>query len=160
MPGQLAIWWLFHTSALFWQVVFPLHARSMSGKIKYIHITCVILGVLLPLIPIISSMVDFALDLQNQTESASLPSSSKNSFLSGGMGFRSTRFPAILCTGTDPDIIFYTLILPMVVILASGCTMIITIFWSVHRVSHITDASYPHTHPPPPPPPPPPKELV
>ena len=132
--GQTALWWIFHISALFWKVVFPFHARSMPGKIKYIHIMCVILGVLLPLIPIITSMIKFGVELQNQYENSSLQYRS-DMFFSGGLGFKPSRFPTILCTGSDPDAIFYSLLVPIDIILACGCTMLIIIFWSIHRVS-------------------------
>ena len=134
--GQLALWWLFHIVSLFWKIKFPFHARSfeMSGKFKYIHIICVIVGIMLPLLPIISSMAKFAVDIRKQNNNST--SQIKNDlFLSGGLGFRSTRFPAILCSGTDADVIFYSVILPIDIILASGCTMLITVLWSVHRVS-------------------------
>ena len=55
--------------------------------------------------------------------------------MSGGLGFRYSRFPAILCTGTDRDVIFYSVVLPIDIMLASVCTMMITVLWSVHRVS-------------------------
>ena len=129
------MWWIFHTTALFWKVVFPFHARTMSSKIKCIHITCVILGVLLPFVPIISSMAKFAMDPSNTFGNSSNPRSRSDLFISGGMGFKPTRFPTIVCTGSDPDVIFYSLLVPINVVLACGCTMIIIIFWSIHRVS-------------------------
>ena len=133
---QLALWWLFHTVSLFWKVIFPFHARSfdVSGKVKYIHIICVIVGILLPLLPIITSMAKFAMDIRKQNENST--SQIKNDlFLSGGLGFRSSRFPAILCSGRDADVIFYSVVLPIDIILASGCTMLISLLLSVHRVS-------------------------
>ena len=136
MLCQLALWWLFHTVSLFWKIMFPFHARSfnMSGKVKYIHITCVIVGILLPLLPIITLMAKFAVDIRKQNENST--SQIKNDlFLSGGLGFRSSRFPAILCTGNDHDVIFYTVVLPIDIILASGCTILISVLWSVHSVS-------------------------
>ena len=106
----------------------------MSGKVKYIHITCVIVGILIPLLPIITSMAKFAADIRKQNEK--FTSQIKNDlFLSGGLGFATSRFPPILCTGRDQDVIFYTVVLPIGIILASGCTILINIFWSVHKVS-------------------------
>ena len=106
----------------------------MSGKVKYIHITCVIAGILLPLLPIITSMAKFAMDIRKQNEKST--SQIKNDlFLSGGLGFTTSRFPSILCAGRDQDVIFYTVVLPINIILASGCTILINIFWSVHKVS-------------------------
>ena len=44
-------------------VLFPFHSRpvEMSGRVKYIHITCVIIGILIPFVPIITSMSKFAM---------------------------------------------------------------------------------------------------
>ena len=129
------MWWLFHTSALFWKVVFPLHARNMSGKIKYIHVTSVILGILLPLVPIISTMVKFAVNPTNFVELSSSVHGKSELFLSGGLGFKPPKFPVILCTSSEPDVIFYSLLLPINLILAFGCTLLLIIFWTIHRVS-------------------------
>ena len=120
--------------ALFWKVLFPFHSRSveMSGKVKYIHIACVIIGILLPFVPIINSMSKFAMDVRERAENGT---SSHQLFLSGGLGFFSSRFPAILCTGSDQDAVFYSVVLPLDIILAVGCTLLLIIFWSVHRVS-------------------------
>ena len=133
---QLALWWLFHTTIFFWKVTFPFHARAfqISGRNKSIHLICAIVGVLLPLVPIIALMANNGLDVQNQNENST--SQRKVSlFLSGGLGFGSSRFPPILCTGTDPDTIFYSLVLAIDIILAFGCTLLIIIIWSIHRVS-------------------------
>ena len=43
--------------------------------------------------------------------------------------------PPIFCLGTNVDTTFYSLILPIIVILMVGMIMLITIFWIIHRVS-------------------------
>lgn len=128
---QLAVWWLFHTTTLFWKIRFPFHARSFeaSHKIKYIHIGCVIAGVVLPLVPILTSMADFAVDLESN------PSRNVSSFISGGLGYGQTRFPPILCTGSDRNAVYYSVVLPIDMILAVGCSLLVIIFWIVHKVS-------------------------
>lgn len=49
----MALWWFFHIAILFWGVLRPLQYRKVcdSGKLKCIHLTMVITGVVLPLIP-------------------------------------------------------------------------------------------------------------
>lgn len=135
---QMAIWWLFHTSTLFWKVVFPFHSRSfeVSGRIKYIHITCIVMGIVLPFIPIITSMSKFAADVQRRSDNTT---SSTHLFLEGGLGFGTIRVPAILCTGTDRDAVFYTQVLPIDLILAVGCTLLLIIIWSIHKVSKLSN---------------------
>ena len=125
---QLATWLLFHTVALFWKIAFPFHARSFkaSQKIKYIHIACAIAGFTLPLVPIIASVADSAVDYD--------PSTTNISFLDSGLGFAQTRFPPILCTGSDGDVVFYSVVLPIDIALAFGCSLLIYIFWMIHKV--------------------------
>ena len=134
--SQLPLWWLFHTATIFWKIVFPFHARSFlnSGKMKIIHILCLTIGILLPLLSIIISITKFGVDLQDEYKN-STASFRNNLFLSRGMGYISARSPPILCTGSDVEVIFYTLVLPMEVILAVGCTMMIIVLWTVYRVS-------------------------
>ena len=135
--SQLSWWWLFHTTALFWKIRFPFHARSfeMSHKVKYIHATSLILGLLLPLVPIITSIAKYGVDFKSNA----LARSRNVTFLTGGLGFRAHRSPPILCTGTDKDAVFYSLVLPINIILAIGCTLLIIIFWTVHKVSFTND---------------------
>ena len=125
---QLATWWLFHTASLFWKIKFPFKSRAyqVSHKIKYIHIACIIAGILIPAVPIIASVVDSAVDYDSSTG---------RSFLSGGLGFSQTRYPPILCTGSDGDVVFYSLVMPIDIALAIGCTLLIYIFWIIHKVS-------------------------
>ena len=132
--NQTWIWWFFHISSFFWKVVFPFHSRSfeVSGRIKHIHISCAVIGIVLPFIPIITSMSKFAADVHGQANNESSPG---ELFLSGGLGFASPRFPAILCVGSNRNVVFYSLVLPIDLILAIGCTLLLIIFWSVHKVS-------------------------
>lgn len=130
---QLALWWIFHTTSILWTVFFPYQARSFkaSNEIKYIYISSIIVGITLPLVPVIASMAEFAvrvdsdpiLQLQNVT------------FASGGLGYASFRFPPILCTATSADVVFYALALPINIIVIIGVTELILIFWTLQKVS-------------------------
>ena len=50
---QVALWWIFHTTVVFWGIMRPFQYRQMcdSGKMKYIHLTMGISGLVLPLVP-------------------------------------------------------------------------------------------------------------
>ena len=130
---QLALWWIFHITIIFWKVVFPLHARSFGKvKVKYIHMTTIIIGILLPLVPIITSMATFAVDIQKQNENST--SELRNSlFVSGGLGFGPTGYPHILCSTSEPDVIFYSFAFIVNIIMACGCTMFLIIARSIHK---------------------------
>lgn len=95
----------------------------MAHKVKYVHIAAVAMGILVPFIPIIATMSQHAHE-RSPLEAAT-----------GGLGFSITRFPPILCTGIHGDTTFYSLILPILVILMIGMTFLLAIFWMIHRVS-------------------------
>ena len=96
--------------ALFWKVQFPLHSRSYekARRIKYIHLICVILALVLPLVPVIT--------------------------VASKGGFTITRYPTFLCTGSDADATYYTIVLPIVIILGIGTTVLVLVFWKIHKV--------------------------
>ena len=122
---QMAIWWLFHTSALLWKVGFPMHARSFekSKKMKCIHIACIIVGIVIPLVPVIALMANYAREAKSTT-----------AFVSGGLGFGLGRFPPILCLGGDSTVAYYSIILPINLIFFVGMTELILLFAVVHKV--------------------------
>jgi len=109
---QLAVWWFCHVVSLFWKIRFPFHARSFetAHRIKYIHITMVIVGLVLPTLPVIVAFT------------AGNPST---------RGFRLTRF---LCTSWQRDPTFYSLVLPINIVLAIGVPLLIILFWIIHKV--------------------------
>ena len=94
-------------SLIFWGVQFPIHSKSfrMAHGTKYIHLTCVVLALVLPLVPVLA-----------------------NKFKGG---YTMGQFPPILCGGTDADATFYSLVLPIDIILGVG---LIIIFWKIHKV--------------------------
>ena len=112
---QLAVWWFCHVVSLFWKIRFPFHARSFEAthRLKYIHIAMVIVGLVLPTLPVIV------------TFTAGNPST---------RGFGLTSFPPVLCTSLQSDPSFYSLVLPINIVLANGVPLLITVFWIIHKV--------------------------
>ena len=119
---QLAVWWFCHVVSLFWKIRFPFHARSFetTHRIKYIHIAMVIVGLVLPTLPVIVAFT------------TGTPTT---------RGFGMTRFPPILCTGLQRDATFYSLVLPINIALAIGVPLLIIIFWIIHKV-HVYDCTH------------------
>ena len=95
----------------------------MARRVKYVHIVCVAVCILFPTISVIPTMSEFA------------HGKSSSDAVKGGLGFAITRFPPLLCTGTDRDATFYPLILPILIILMVGMTVLIVIFWIIHKVT-------------------------
>ncbi len=129
---QLALWWLFHITALLWKVGFPFHARSFqkSGKTKYFHMGCIIVGVVTPLVPVVALMANFA----SEVNSDQALQAANVTFVSGGLGFRMDRFPPILCSGTSGAVVYYSNILPINLVFFVGITELILLFAVVHKV--------------------------
>ena len=102
----------------------------MTHRVKYVHIVCIVICVIFPSIAVIPTMAEFA------------HGKSSSEAVSGGLGFSVTRFPPLLCTGTSKDATFYPLILPILIILMVGMTILIIVFWIIHKVRtllHVVD---------------------
>ena len=108
---QLAVWWILHIAMILWKIQFPIHARSfeVAHRMRYIHIVMIIAALIIPLVPVITAAAD------------------------GGYGL--TRFPPILCTAKSTKATFYSLIMPIILIMQCGITMLLLIFWIIHKVS-------------------------
>ena len=122
---QLAIFWLCHVLVLFWGLKFPFHWRTFKStpKLKYIHLSCVLIGLLGPFVPVIVTMSKFSHG-KSAAEAAK-----------GGLGFGITRFPSLLCSGSDEKTVFYALVLPIILIIMIGMTILVLVFWIVYKVS-------------------------
>ena len=81
----------------------------MEGKIKYVHITTVLLGLLLPTIPALMHLKD---------------------------GYTMTDTPTTLCTGRNEAVTYFALILPSSCLIATSSTALVIIFWKILKVYH------------------------
>lgn len=112
---QMSVWWFCHVVSLFWGIQFPFHAKSFktAHRLKYIHIPMVIVGLVLPTLPgIVAS-------------TAGDPTV---------RGFRIATFPPIRCGSLQKDIVIYSLVLPVNLIVVTGISLLIIIFWVIHKV--------------------------
>lgn len=125
---QITLWWFFHVSALFWIFKFPLHFRRYRKlkRVRYIHMTCVALALVLPALPVIASMGDYATDVR--------AANAQGVKLARGLGFGLTNFPPIFCSGIDAVTTFYSLILPATIVTEMGLTMLVLTFWDIRKV--------------------------
>ena len=90
---QITLWGTFHALGLCWGIVFPFHYRrfKIEGRIKYIHVITVVLGLVLPAISALVPLID---------------------------GYTITPSPIDHCVGRNEIIIFFTTILPISVLMA------------------------------------------
>ncbi len=96
---------------VFWTIKFPFHYRSYQNdrKIKYIHVTVLVLGLVLPGVPVGATIAAGEYVL--------------------------TRFPPIVCLADNEDASFYSLILPISILVAAGTSLLIVVFYEILKVS-------------------------
>ena len=109
---QLALWAVFLVVVVFLGVVFPIRMQQLdaSGKIKYIHITMVLLGLILPCVPVAVT------------------------FGTGGFSLRDTVFPPIICLGVDRGATVYSLSIVESILVATGISLLILVFHKFIKV--------------------------
>ncbi len=61
---------------------------------------CLILGLIVPLTPIVVSMSTFAVEVGNLKN---IDTSTLNLFMDGGLGFVNSRYPPILCSPSSRE---------------------------------------------------------
>ena len=95
---------------MFWGLKFPFQAHNfkVTGKMKYLHITVVLLALILPIIPV--------------------------AVVLGTGGYTFARFTPIICSAQNTDAAFYAVIIPVGVMLALGITLLILLFWTIYKV--------------------------
>lgn len=121
---QLNIWWVFHVTILFWKIRFPLHSLSFSHTMHRLHILSVALGLTIPLLPVMTTIVHSQI-VDYSSEGDGLPS---------GWGFGLATFPPILCYTLNKNVVFYSFILPVTLLMLIGITALILTIWTVHKV--------------------------
>ncbi len=114
---SLAAWWLSHVCCIFWKVVFPLHAREHRRHQQYLYVVLTVASLLAPIPSIIAA------------------------FLTGG--YAVNRFPPLMCGVKDLDVQYYSLWFVINVLWGVGITLLIIMFWRLHRVCNHTHT---HTH--------------
>ena len=108
---QIAVLWILHVSVIFWNVRFPDQYMLLNRRhqVKYIHLVSVLVAIVVPVIPV--------------------------AVIYGTGGFVNGRFPPLLCLPSNANAAFYSLVLPVSVLIASGVTLLLAVFWTLHKVS-------------------------
>ena len=96
-------------TTVFWKIRFPFQAKMMENGTKSIHLAVILLGLVIPFIPII---VGFATG-----------------------GFIVDHFPPVVCVTSSGDAAYYTLALPVSFIIAIGTSLLILVLVTIVKVS-------------------------
>ena len=107
---NLPIIWLCHISMIFVKLTFPFQARSLEafGYKKCILAVFLVVSLLVPTVPVAA--------------------------IFGTNGFAMATFPPFFCFPKNGDATYYSLTLPITVILAIGMAMLVVIIWNIHKV--------------------------
>lgn len=125
IPVQIAIWCVTHLLVLYWTILFPIKAQSTTAArhLRVVHITSLLIGLFYPILPIVAIIVEDSIQR------------SHDGIRFGRLGFGLYTFPPIFCTGLYPDIVFYTALLPNVLLIIIGITTLVLMIWTVHKVT-------------------------
>ena len=115
---------MLHAVFLFASVAFPYQYNTLknSSKMKYIHIGSVVVGLLFPLITVITPMINDAVERNRASD---------DEVFVGTLGFVLTVSPPAHCFGTDGKVTFYSFIIPTIVITEIGAVFSI---WLINKV--------------------------
>ena len=108
----------FHATAICWGIVFPFHFRRMKtdNKLKYYHITTVILALFLPTLPALINL---------------------------RYGYIMADTPTTVCVGQSVAVTFFALILPLSVLTAVATSALIIMFLKILKVQNNIDHEVP-----------------
>ena len=108
--AQLGYWVTFHAIALSWGILFPFHFRRMKieKRLKYFHISTVLLALFLPTLPSLIHLND---------------------------GYVKASMRTTLCFGRSAAVTFFALILPLSGLMAVATSALVTVFWKILKVS-------------------------
>ena len=107
--AQIGLWIFFHSLGLFWSVAFPLHLRKFRAekKLKYVHVTTVLVTLFLPLVPALLHLI---------------------------RGYSLGNTPTVVCLGRSIAVTFYSFILPLSIVSAIVTSLLVILFWIIFKV--------------------------
>ena len=103
------MWILFHALGILGGVEFPFKYRKfkVEGKVKYVHISTVVVAVILPLAPALLPLID---------------------------GYSIVPSSLDVCFSRNAALTYFTLVLPFSILFALATTILIAMFWKILKV--------------------------
>ena len=110
---HMSLLWFLHVVTMFIKLKWPLMSRrvALAGYYKYLHVLCFLISSIMPILPIVVVL---------ETS-----------------GFATFTFPPLFCTPTNREVTFYSIILPVSVLLATGSSLLIIVLWIVWQVETV-----------------------
>lgn len=106
--------------SIFFIIFHPLRAKTFlsSRKVHYVHATIILVGILAPAITPLITVLSGISDNTNPEK----------------FGYRVIFYPPQICLSIRKDIKFYAFNLPSNVMLTTGVTFLLLIFWKLYKV--------------------------
>lgn len=106
---------------LFFMIYFPLQAKRFlsSREVHYVHAVILMVGFLVPTIP---PLVTLLSGIRDESDPERL-------------GYRVAFYPPNICFSIRADIEFYTINVPSNIMLTTGVTFLLLIFWKLYKAS-------------------------
>ena len=108
---QITLFMTFHAIGLSWGIIFPFHYRRFKahGRIKYVHASTLILGLILPAIPALLHLINgytIAIDLNSS------------------------------CRGRNEQINYFFITLPLSILTALATSAFVILLWKIFKVAN------------------------
>ncbi len=115
---QLVFWWLSHVVSIMLIVFHPFKARSFlnTRKMKYIHAAITVVGLILPAMSPLIAVSSGANAVERK------------------FGYGVVTYPPYICSNHNREVEFYTYILPLNLMVSSGLTCLVLLFWQLYKV--------------------------
>ena len=109
VAAQVTLLATFHALGLGWSIFFPFHYRrfKVNERIKYIHAATLVLSLVVPAIPALLPLIHGYTVISGSSE---------------------------LCVVRDIDSTYYTLVLPISILMATATSVLIILFWRLFKV--------------------------
>ena len=111
--AQVILLTVFHALGIGWSILFPFHYRRFKAtrKIKFIHVATIVLGVVVPIIPALLLLLH---------------------------GYTITSGPFGYCVARNIDTTYFTLVLPLSILMAITTSVFVILFWRILKVIYRT----------------------
>lgn len=120
---QAALYWMFHVILSWWKIQRPFHFRDREAFHKYIHLGCVLLALMIPVIPPVAAL---AVGIRNDKRTDTKQ-----------YGYIPSSFPPSNCVPAGSSTLFYTIRLPFNIILIVITPFLVQLFLLIHKVRKV-----------------------
>ena len=125
----MTLWWCFNVISVLYKIMFPVFAKEHKEKDKFIHIVLLILG-------IVNAYCNYSsLGFYFKGILIPIPGVLLALTVNKYKSYTLFTFPSYVCVPRNSNLQYYSLILPLNVLLGIGLFCLVLIFWRLQKVS-------------------------